>query len=334
MRSKHRHPLGLALVALSLFCNLFTVVAFTRQPDSLTAFTVVPVWIWGLVGLLLSTLAYFSFRTPLSLFASLVWFISILVLSDEARGLLRFGQSPPREGAPRTSLNRTPIRVITCNWSSQRRPLEEDLQDWQPDIVFIQEMPHPYLVKQLADKLYGQTGDYRYDETHACGVVVRGRITKALLEPQYRAQYLTVQMSDGEVIELANLHLQPAATNLSLWRPSCWQEHERNRIQRREELRFALSFLREYTPFPNRATLIAGDFNAPAADGANRVLQNDFTDTFRAVGSGWGNTYHRRFPLLRIDQIHASSHFLPVRSTAVTIPGSSHRIVISDLLLD
>lgn len=332
MRSKHRHPIGLALVALSLLGNLFTVVVFARQPDALTAFTVVPVWIWGLMGLLMSVLAYFAFRSPLSLFTSLVWFLSVLVLSDEARGLLRFGHRPPREGSPAASLGRTPLRVITCNWSSQTRPLEGELESWQPDIIFIQEMPHPYLVKQLADRLYGQTGDYRYDENHACGVVVRGRITKALLDPQYRAQYLTVRMTDGEVIELANLHLQPAATNLALWRPSCWEEHERNRIQRRAELRFALSFLQDYTPYPNRATLIAGDFNAPAYDGANRVLGDDFTDTFRAVGSGWGNTYHRRFPLHRIDQIHASSHFLPVRSRAVTLPNCSHRIVVSDLL--
>lgn len=334
MRSKHRHPLGLALVAFSLFYNLFTVVAFARQPDSLTAFTIIPPWIWGGLGLLVSVLAYLLFRTPLSLFASLVWFVSILVLSDEGRGLLRFGQSPPREGTPVSSLNRSPIRVITCNWSSQNKPLGDDLVRWKPDIVFIQEMPHPYLVKQLADKLFGQTGDYRYDETHACGVIVRGRITKALLEPQYRSQYLTVQMSDGKLIELANLHLQPAATNLALWRPSCWREHKRNRIARRSELLFALAFLQEYTPFPNRATLIAGDFNAPAYDGANRVLAADFTDTFGAVGKGWGNTYHRRFPLLRVDQIHASSHFLPLRSAAITIPGSSHRMVVSDLLID
>jgi endonuclease/exonuclease/phosphatase (EEP) superfamily protein YafD len=195
-------------------------------------------------------------------------------------------------------------------------------------------MPHPYLVKQLADALYGQTGDYRYHEEHACGVVVRGRITKALLEPQYRSQYLTVLLPNGDLIEVANLHLQPAATNLSLWQPSCWREHKQNRQQRRSELRFALAFLGEYTPFPNRPTLIAGNFNAPADDGAHRVLANDFTDTFRAVGSGWGNTYHRRFPVIRPDQIYASAHFLPVRSRAVTIPGSDHRIVVSDLLLE
>ena len=208
------------------------------------------------------------------------------------------------------------------------------LTPWQPDIVFIQELPHPYLLKQLADSLYGETGDYRYDEDHLCGIVLRGRIKKALLEPQYRSQYLTALLPNGNLVELVNLHLQPASTNLSLWEPSCWKEHRQNRMNRRNELEFALAFLHEYTPFPNRPALIVGDFNAPASDGATNILLGDFIDTFHEVGTGWGNTYHRRIPVLRLDRVYASHHFLPLRSRAVTIPESEHRLIISDLLLE
>ncbi len=329
-----RHPLGLALVLLSLGLNLLTIIFFILQPDLFTAFTIIPIWIWGLLGLFLSLVSYFLFQAPLTLFTSAAWFVSIFALSDEAPALFRLGSPPPQTGHPTPYLNRKPIRVISCNWSSYDRSLVPILQPWQPDIVFIQEIPHPYLIKQLADELYGQNGDYRYDAQHLCGVVLRGRIKKALLEPQYRSQYLTARLPSGDFMELVNLHLQPASTNLSLWRPSCWKEQRRNRIERRNELEFALAFLREYTPFPSRPALIAGDFNAPATDGATRVLQRDFTDTFQAVGTGWGNTYHRRFPLLRLDQIHSSHHFLPLRSRTVSIPNFEHRMLISDLLLE
>lgn len=332
--TKTRHPLGLALVLVALALNFVTMVVFVRQPDSFTAFSVLPVWIWGSLGLLLSLTAYFFFRAPLALFTSTAWFVTVLVLADEAPGLVRLGQPTVKEGLPQPYLNRRPLRVISCNWSSHNQPLTQALAPWGPDIVFIQEMPHPYLIKQLADSLYGQTGDYRYDEDHLCGVVLRGRIQKALLEPQHRSQYLTARLPNGNMVELVNLHLQPASTNLSLWKPACWKEHRRNRIQRRAELEFALAFLNEYTPFPNRPTLIAGDFNSPPTDGALDVLRKDFTDTYGAVGTGWGNTYHRRIPLLRLDQIHSSHHFLPLRSRAVTIPQSEHRMIVSDLLLE
>lgn len=332
--TKSRHPFGLALVLFSLALNVFTVALFVRQPDLFTAYTVIPIWLWGIFGLLLGLLPYFLFRTPLSLFTCTVWFVTILCLSDEVPGLVRFAQDRPEQGKPSSYLNRQPLRVISCNWSSNKAPLTPALAAWNPDIVFIQEMPHPYRIKQLADALYGDAGDYRYDEDHLCGVVLRGRIKKALLQPQYRSQYLTARLPNGNLVELVNLHLQPASTNLTLWSPSCWKEHRKNRIERRRELEFALAFLREYTPFPNRPALISGDFNASATDGATDVLERDFTDTFGAVGTGWGNTYHRRIPILRLDQIHASHHFLPLRSRAVKIKQSEHRIIVSDLLLE
>ena len=332
--TRTRHPFGLALVLISLALNLVAIVFFARQPDLFAAFTILPIWFWGSIGLFLSLIAYFLFRSPLALFTSTVWFVTVLVLSDEAPALVRFGQSTPKAGVPQPYLNRNPLRVVSCNWSSYNGPLTSAIAPWEPDIVFIQEMPHPYLLKQLADSLYGQAGDYRYDEDHLCGVVLRGRIQKALLEPQYRSQYLTARLPDGDLVELVNLHLQPASTNLTLWSPSCWKEHRHNRIQRRNELEFSLAFLREYTPFPNRPALISGDFNAPASDGATNILLGDFTDTFAAVGTGWGNTYHRRIPVLRLDRIYASHHFLPLRSRAVTIPQSEHRIIVSDLLLE
>ncbi|MGK0187875.1 MAG: endonuclease/exonuclease/phosphatase (EEP) superfamily protein YafD, partial [Verrucomicrobiales bacterium] len=74
-----------------------------------------------------------------------------------------------------------------------------------------------------------------------------------------------------------------------------------------------------------------GDFNSPAGDRVYFSLRGNFTDSFYAVGTGWGNTVMNRYPVHRIDQIWASSDALvPVRSRAVPTEHSDHRMVVSD----
>ena len=87
--TRPRHPLGLALVLTALALNFVSVIFYVKQPDFFTAFTILPTWFWGTIGLMMSGVAYFGFRSPLSLFTSTLWFVSILVLSDEARGIAR-----------------------------------------------------------------------------------------------------------------------------------------------------------------------------------------------------------------------------------------------------
>ncbi|MEM9081027.1 MAG: endonuclease/exonuclease/phosphatase family protein [Verrucomicrobiota bacterium] len=332
--TKSRHPFGLFLLFTSLALHLATLLLFSKQPDLLAAFTILPIWFWGTLGLTLSLSAHLLFRTPLALTMSLVWFLSILLLSDESTPIGRIGLTPPEPGIPAPHAGRTPIRILTINWSNQESTLVESIKPWQPDIVFIQGVPRLDLVAQLSQSLHGRNGDYRFSKDYTCAIVLRGEISMALLNPRYRSQFVTARLPSGAEVELVNLHLQPASTNLSLWDPKCWRAHRTNRENRRLELQFAVAFLEEYTPFPRRPAIIAGDFNAPANDAALRVLRPDFTDNFQAVGTGWGNTYHRRIPLLRLDQIHTSQAFLPIRSRTVAIPESDHLMLISDLLLE
>ena len=56
-------------------------------------------------------------------------------------------------------------------------------------------------------------------------------------------------------------------------------------------------------------------------------------DAFASVGTGWGDTFQRRFPILRIDHIYATRHFTPVRSLTVTTRTSDHRMVVADFLM-
>jgi endonuclease/exonuclease/phosphatase family metal-dependent hydrolase len=328
-----KKAVGVALVVIALGFHLVTFILYTRQPDKFAAFTLFPIWIWGAVGLSLSCSAFLFFRAPLALFATVAWTLTILILADEARSLGRIGHEGPEPGVPKLYGGRQVIRVATINWSGSPGNFSADIIEYQPDVVFIQEIPHPYRLKQLNDALYRGKGDYRYDAAKRCGVVVRGKFERQIRSKEYRSQHLTVMLPSSRRIELVNLHLQAASTDMRLWRRDCWRTHNINRKLRRGELGFALAILKEHSPFPRRPTIMAGDFNAPANDSVYRMLNKHFVDAFSASGVGWGNTYHRRLPILRLDHIYVTDAFIPARAGVVSIPESDHRMVVADLIL-
>ncbi|NNC90334.1 MAG: hypothetical protein HKN82_17915 [Akkermansiaceae bacterium] len=328
-----RKAFAVGLVVASLGFHLVVVALYSRLPDRFAAFTLFPIWGWGSIGLLLASLAFLC-RAPLSFFAVAAWSVTILVLADEARPLGRIGREPPNPGVPVRFEGRNVLRVATINWSGSPEDFSESIVLYQPDVIFIQEIPHPYRLRLLNQTLYGGKGDYRYDSIRRCGIVVRGEIERQIKNPLegFRSQHVTMRLPNGRKVELVNLHLQAASTDLALWRRECWHTHAVNRQLRRRELAVALTLLETSTP-TRGPTILAGDFNAPATDSIYRVVRRDFIDSFAVAGVGWGNTYHRRFPILRLDHIFVSEEFLPVRSCVVSIPESDHRMVVSDLIL-
>lgn len=328
---------AVALVSASLGFHLVTVAIFSRQPDRLAAFTVIPIWIWGTGGLLLSSCAFLLFRARLSLFATAAWALTVLFLADETRPLARIGSPSLDAGRPQRFEGREVIRVATINWAGSNENFSESIIRYQPDLVFIQEIPHPYRLRQLNETLFEGKGDYRYDKHTRCGLVARGEIEHHIPNPRglpYRSHQVRVRLPNGRRIELVNVHLQAAATDLNLWSRDCWRSHHHNRKRRRMEIALALQKLEKTNISPKLpAVIIAGDFNAPAGDRVYGMLKGEFTDTFSEAGSGWGSTYHRAFPILRLDHIFASRAFHAARSRVVTVEESDHRMVISDLIM-
>lgn len=328
---------GWLLIGASLALHSLTVIAFARQPDALAAYTVMPIWVWGGLGLALSGGAYLFLRAPLSLLVTTVWALTLLLGADEAKVIANLGTPGPAPGRAEPVDGARPIRVITLNAATFRfgNP-SEDLARWEPDIVILQEASG-YHVKTVADQLYEGGGDYRSFALN--GVATRWKITREVRNPDRRFHYfnhnVTVQLPDTRTIEVANIHLSSAATDLRLWQPACWRTHRANRQQRQIEMAVALRILEDTTAFPGaQPVILAGDFNAPPGDPVQRQLDRDFEDAFQAAGTGWGNTFQRRIPVLRLDQIHTTRHLTPVRCRAVTTRHSDHRFVVADLLLD
>jgi endonuclease/exonuclease/phosphatase (EEP) superfamily protein YafD len=323
--------LGWTMVGASLLLHLFTVYCFSRQPDRFAAFTVMPIWLWGGFGLALSTIAFYFLRAPLSLILTAVWAITLLVGADEARVLAHIGKPAPLAGPAALFEGQPVIRVLTMNCAVFKYGSPAaDIAAWQPDIVLLQEA-YPYQVRQVADVLYGGRGDYRAHQT--TGVVTRWKILEEARDPTRRDQQVTLELPGGVPMVVVNVHLTTAATDLRLWRKSAWTTHRNNRALRLHELALTRKVLEQTTPFPNVPTILGGDFNAPATDVVHRQLSGEFVDAFSAAGTGWGDTYQRRFPILRIDHIYATRHLVPVRSRVVTSRHSDHRMVVADFLL-
>lgn len=337
--SRSSIPLRLAwlLVGASLALHLLTVYAYSRQPDRLAAFTVMPIWAWGGLGLLLSGSAFYFLRAPLSLVVTTLWTLTVLLGADEARVIANLGTPGPRPGPAAEIDGRRPIRVITLNTALfTKGDPTEDLAKWDPDIVLLQETP-PALVGSIARRLYDGQGDFR-GYAHN-GVATRWSIPREVRNPHpdFREfnHNVTVRLPDGREIEVVNLHLSSAATDLRLWQRESWRRHMHNRRHRRGELAVALGILKDTTSFPgHQAVILGGDFNTPPGDPIHRALDPDFTDAFLAVGTGWGDTFHRRVPILRIDRLYVTRHLTPVRCRAITTRHSDHRMVVADLLLE
>ena len=324
--------IGRSLLAASLLLLGLTVWCFATLPDHFAAFTLLPIWIWGGGGLLLSLLGCYILRGRWSWLMSAAWALTLLGGADEASVLGHLGTAPPLPGPAAPSNGKAVIRVITMNCAifALGDPLP-DLAAWAPDIVLLQDA-YPDRVRRIAEALYGGTGSSCANVSN--GIVTRWKIQRDVPHPTARDQQATIVLPDGSAVEVVNVHLASAATDLRFWRRATWCDHRINRALRLQELATVEQVLARTSGFPNAPTLFGGDFNSAASDIVHRQLARDFVDAFTAAGTGGGDTYPRRLPILRIDPLYATRHFTPVRCHTVTTRHSDHRMVVADFVLN
>lgn len=323
-----RRILGWMMVGASLALGVFAVVCFIRQPWRFAAFTVLPVWVWGGCGVGLASVGGYFLRGWWSWWVCGMWVVAVWVTADETRPLLRRGKPVPEPGPAAVYQNQRVLRVVTLNCAllTSGNPAA-DLAAWQPDIVLLQEV-HPHQARQLARAVHGGAGDSRSHMSNA--ILSRWKIERETNTRGLRDQQVTIRLPDGTALEVVNVHLTTAATDLRLWQRSTWRQHRSNRAARIQEMAAVRGRLERSTAFPDHPVLLGGDFNAPASDITHRLLRAQFVDAYAAAGVGWGDTFHRRFPILRIDMIYATRHFTPVRARTVVTRHSDHRMVVAD----
>lgn len=337
-----RHWIPRLLVIASLVLHVVTAASYIRQPDLMAAFTVYPIWMWSLLGLFLSAIAFLFWRAQLSLMLVTLWLLTILTASDESHALVNIGKETPQPGIAEPFQSQETIRVCTINWgavnlgSDEVHEQAQIIADYQPDILFMQEIPE-WQAQIIADLVYPIRGDFRANKRSA--IFTKWQIHDSTPNPMQHSHHSTLRLPesrqhpDGRLIDCVNFHLKSAITDMRLWELSCWKNHAANRKLQRKQVIWSLELLQNSTPFPDRPVVAAGDLNAPASDPLHDLLRGHFTDSFSEVGVGWANTWHRRIPFQRIDYIYTNSLLRPVRSRNVAIPASDHLMVVSDFVL-
>lgn len=294
--------------------------AFAARPFELAAVTVLPVWLWWIIGLsLLAAARRAPLRARLALLA--LWTAYLLAFAEEPRSLLR-SLRPPAEAV-------RPVRVVSLNCAVANHDAAAEALLTNPDVALYQESPGPHGLQDVSRLLYGRkivrVGEF------GNAILARGSLLDSR-QPAGAKGILTrarVRLEAGPEVELIALRLTPAVTRLDYWNPACWAEHARNRRARDAGMAAVAAHLASVPP--EVPVILGGDFNVPQGDRVFRRLQPRLRDAFREGGRGWGNTFLNTFPVLRIDQVWISGHFRALQARARRTENSDHRMVVCTL---
>lgn len=321
-----------APVAL-LGLHFAVMMCYINRWDQFAPVTLVPIWAWAMVGMIASLLSLLVFNGRLSILSMLIWLGTGLICADETPPLLRevkasYQRSLAPEKADKAIKPRGTghLRVITLNCSDRNVEAAKELKSLEPDIVFLQECPTLPELRELTRHFFGTDGSYV--SSWQCAIIARGKLNQVNTEPISSSVYATLETVDDKNFDLINLHLQRSIPRFDIWNPDCWGASVDARKENRSQLRsIAAMFPKRAVPRPR---IIGGDFGTPPGDAIFRILNPNFDDSFKAVGRGWPDTWPKRFPIFRIDQLWASEELEPVSALVLPSNHSDHRIVVCD----
>ncbi len=308
------------LLAAEFGLALFLGVIYQFRPDPFAALTILPAWSWLSLALPIVFIWRRANRRWMML-AGAAWLLFAAVHVEEvstlARGLLR----PVDEDKPAGAL-----RVITLNCGGGHADALAETLTLKPDVLLLQEPPSRTETDRFCEQLFGASGSLLYDVDTA--ILVRGNLTNVRRSRSLVFfSHAIADIPGFDPMELVSLRLATGHVQLNLWNPDCWITHFRWRRQQLDQMREIAAELPTRIPL-----LVAGDFNAPQRDRIYSLLPSGLQDAFDVAGKGVGNTILNDIPVLRIDQIWASSHFRVVQSFARRTKASDHRLVVADLV--
>lgn len=306
-----RLAVGYLLVVLAAAAFLW-LTADVTVPGTLLMFA--PRWVFALPLLVLLPLAAVA-RSRVGLGAAVV--AALIVAGPLTGGTASWSAA---DDGPR-------FRVVTLNADGKaldRTAFAEYLRAADPDVVFLQEWAgEPPAGWKTAG---GQTG-MRVLAKDA--VRLDAERTGPEFGPGRGVARFTVDTPYGE-IEMVNVHLPTPrhALEAVLHRAPNWADGMRQAIAQRDR---ASAAARDWLGPPTDRRIVAGDFNLPPESRLLARDWSDYTDAFRAAGTGWGWTFHTRLEGVRIDRVLVAA---PWRVRAITVGptvGSAHRPVQADL---
>lgn len=336
-----RHGWGM-LLGVSLGVHALVVLCFWVRWDRVALITIVPFLFWCVFGLVLAVLSLGCRRTRPGVMVAVLWVLTF-TRADELHIWANLGTPAPLPAsagsAPEADGHKT-LRLVSFNTHLKSLPAAREVLAWNPDIVFLQEAPPQSALEPMARELFGAGAlvIHRPD----CAILARGRALQ-LFDFQWPvplpggvpwAVCARLTLPDGRTIDLLNVHLLQAETSARFWTRQAWRDHAENRRNRRFQLALLLSSHQTATArLPRVPLIVAGDFNAPAKDGALFALPGaGFRDSYTHASGKPGNTFPNNFPIQRIDQCWLSPDLIPLRHGTSRSVHSDHRMVIVDML--
>ncbi len=253
-----------------------------------------------LLGALCALLAALTLRSRMSVgFYSA---ISVVLLIEAVRLFPMHTPDVPNTGNTLTALTWNMGR----NWNAKL--LADQTQGVPIDVLALQEVvAHKsnnvfelWTYKRLTDLGYEHAWCWEKDAPweYRLWTLVRGTILYSTLitftEGEYqRNALLTTAVVRGDTLHILNVHLEMVT------HPSAsFYQHTVRRLQQAEQIATVLDTLQDYP------VIVAGDMNSTPTHRSLRPVRKRLTDTWLEAGYGFGHTWRKNFPFVRIDCIY------------------------------
>lgn len=220
--------------------------------------------------------------------------------------------------------NQSHLRILTWNlYFGRGGPSLPDVAlDTMPDIICLQESD-PWALKQLPKILKLP----QFDNWHStkCGeLLTLSRFPLRRIGTTNSALWAMVDTGEKKVV-LVNVHLAaPFEANIrEVFKPSALRRAE---IERQAQITKLLNHLPAGFPI-----IVCGDFNTPPTTRSYRRFASIMDSCFARTGHGFGFSYTRLAPVVRIDHIFVTRSLHPVRCWIPKAQGSNHNPMCADL---
>ncbi len=310
-----------------LLCYLGLWFCKFNQWDSLTYITIIPFWMWALLGTLASAITMTFMRSRLCVAVLILWLVTGLAISLEARGVFRQIVEPEAGDATEGAL-----RLVSINCQDGSVSAAATALELKPDLLLLQEAPGREPIASLCQQLYGDGGSFVIDGSVA--ILGRGRfLTSAEEDEAPIAIHARFRHESGALMDVSNVALHCSIPEWQIWNKAVREQLRDTRIANRRALR---RYIGEYPVNEHQPVrIIAGDFSTPPGDDIFRPLkQAGLRDAFATSGLGTGHTYPSERPFLRLDQVWISPDAQLIRTTTMESPDTDHRIVICEFKID
>jgi len=244
-----------------------------------------------------------------------LWLLAWSILGDEPASLAR-SIIPPRDTGA--------IRVITLNCASSLDAVREAIP-LKPEIILVQESPGSIELDQVRTEL---GPEWSLLAGVDASILARGKLTPVALPTgttNFMAAWLVLR---GDKTMVVSLRLRPPVFRLDYWNLACWSAYAANKAARKKELAAIAAFIRLQRR--GSPVILGGDFNTPPDHTTTQSLHPLASDSWTA-GRGWGATAINVFPMVRIDQVWATSHFQPINAFSRKTVNSDHQMTVADL---